>query len=282
MSKEYTFLLPEGEFAVPVKEDGQTLRKNKATPTSRRFCLVSYIEPDALLKFLQSRTWIQHWAMITHDNDVLEDGSPKEKHTHVLLYTFSHKSSSAIKKNFDRFSAEYYRGKGEAQNTLVQICSDMVKQWRYLIHVDDLDKFQYDQSERLCDSIDYWVKYEGSDGLNDSQNNVGLAMLNDLLNGATTMQMCERYGKEYIYHKAHFESVKQSHISEEYWRARGYVQSQYSVIDDIMKRLMISPFSKSQQEMFASMLEYVVTELAKDSGVILAIDTQNSEIIERM
>lgn len=220
--------------------------------------------------------------MITHDNDVLEDGSPKEKHTHVLLYTFSHKSSSAIKKNFDRFSAEYYLGKGEAQNTLVQICSDMVKQWRYLIHADDTDKFQYDPTKRLCDSIDYWVKYEGSDGLNDAQNNVGLAMLNDLLNGATTMQMCERYGKEYIYHKSHLESVKQSHISEEYWRARGCAQSQYSVIDDIMKRLIISPFSKSQQEMFASMLEYVVTELAKDSGVILALDTENSEIIERL
>lgn len=30
------------------------------------------------------------------------------------------------------------------------------------------------------------------------------------------------------------------------------------------------------------MLEYVVTELAKDSGVILALDTENSEIIERL
>ena len=110
-------------------------------PRDRKFCLTSYIDYNSITHFLKRCEWVQHWAVCYHDSDLNDDGTPKRPHTHILLYTYNAKTASAIKKNFDRYSAEIYRGTDiEPQNTLTQICFDMPTQWRYLIHADDRDK----------------------------------------------------------------------------------------------------------------------------------------------
>ena len=123
---------------------------------TRKFCLTSYIDRSLLEKFVKQSPFIQHWALCSHDRDIEWDivadkpiilnpdtGEPKIKefHTHLLLYTYDAKTSSAVRKIFNRLSAEHYTPLGlPLQNTLCQPCTDMVSQWRYLIHQDEFEK----------------------------------------------------------------------------------------------------------------------------------------------
>ena len=66
------------------------------TETTRRFNIRTYIKPDIVDRFLKTAPWVQYWAYCYHDKDVYEDGSSKEPHTHILLYTYHQKTSSAM------------------------------------------------------------------------------------------------------------------------------------------------------------------------------------------
>lgn len=148
--------------------DGDTNICNGSKPTrDRKFSLTSYIRPEQLEILLRRSDWIQHWAYCTHNKDVLADGSLKEVHTHVILYTYNAKTSSAIRKIFDRYAVEICKEGEKPQNTLCQVCSDMVSAYRYLIHADQKNKAQYEPLERVCDDYAYWQKLEESCGYND-------------------------------------------------------------------------------------------------------------------
>lgn len=149
--------------------DCEEIKRGKGSkqPRDRKFSLSSYIRPERLEVLLRRSDWIQHWAYCTHDKDVLADGSLKEVHTHVILYTYNAKTSSAIRKIFDRYAVEICEEDEEPQNTLCQTCSDMVSAYRYLIHADQKNKAQYEPLQRVCDDYAYWQKLEESCGYND-------------------------------------------------------------------------------------------------------------------
>ena len=81
---------------IPTTQQNHTHKQ----PYSRKFCLRTYISPDKIEIFLRTSPWISHWCYTTHDKDVDDDGNTKISHTHILLYTYSQKTASAIKKNF--------------------------------------------------------------------------------------------------------------------------------------------------------------------------------------
>lgn len=101
----------------PTSSDNKAFQEKR----SRSFCITTYIERNALERFLKSSQWLRHWAYCEHDKDTDEKGNPKTSHIHVILYTYNSKTSSAVKKLFDRYSAQIYYGTGiEPQNTLVK------------------------------------------------------------------------------------------------------------------------------------------------------------------
>lgn len=224
----------------------------------RKFCLSSYIDRNSLLYFLKRSEWIQHWAICTHDRDTKEDGTPKDEHTHILIYTYNAKTASAIKKAFDRYSNEIYRDtETEPQNTLAQICFDMPSQWRYLIHADNREKAQYDTNERLCDDFAYWNKLEISSGMNDSSNNLGLAMLKDYMDGVHPLEMARRYGKEYIYHLSHFQK-----FAFEVFKADARNKVNTLNLRDMMRLcLESSPLSAENINTFWVVYDFIISQI---------------------
>lgn len=202
--KNYDFNIDGEVVELKTAEVPKDAPKTQKQKRARRFCLTSYVDPTELRNFLSRSPWAQHWAMCTHDRDIKDDGSVKETHTHIILYTYDAKTSSAIKKIFDRHSSDYYNGKGDAQNTLVQVCNDVVAQWHYLIHKYDKDKAQYSPNERICDNSAYWLELCKTNALSDSALNTGLQMFDDIVDGISTREMICRYGKEYIYHARAF------------------------------------------------------------------------------
>lgn len=280
MKKTYDFNI-DGEVVELTADTPKTeAPKAKKDKRARRFCLTSYIDPSALRSFISKAPWVQHWAMCTHDRDKMEDGSSKETHTHVILYTYDAKTSSAIKKIFDRFSAEYYNGKGEAQNTLVQICKDVVAQWYYLVHKYDKEKAQYEPSARICDNTNYWLELCKTNALNDGSVNTGLQMFDDMLDGTSTREMIMRYGKEYIYHAQHFkqvvrdhcdESVREYELSEELARRSGF--NILNTVDELATAVYGS-FNADEIALFKKMLSLALNNVSvlENTDIIIRKD----------
>lgn len=244
------------------QEAKNTEQVNRRSPQfkdkrSRKFCLSSYIDVRALEPYISTQSWVQHWAMCTHDRDLKEDGSIKETHTHILLYTYEAKTASAIKKIFDRLSNQVYLGTDTPpQNTNVQVMYDSASQWRYLIHKDDNEKVQYDEKERICDNFAYWHNLEKKQGLTDSTENSGLQVVTDILEGATTMELIERYGKDYIYHaKAYKECIRDINYEEHIKTHQGidFVEFFPFLINE-------SPFTIEEKRSFERMLRWIQSE----------------------
>ena len=73
-----------------------------------------------------------------HDKDVNPDGEMKKPHYHIVLRYSSNKSYSQVCKDI-----EYFNG------SIPQKIKSMKGQLRYLVHADNADKFQYQQSDIL-------------------------------------------------------------------------------------------------------------------------------------
>lgn len=252
---EFEKLLEEKEKE---KEADKPKVKNEQQPPKRyrRFKLITYIDRPALDDFVMSQPWIQHWAMCTHDRDVNDDGTPKEKHTHLLLYTYDGKTSSGVKKIFDRFSKAHYQGSDiEPQNTLIQVMTDPWHEWRYLIHKDNPERFQYDEFERTADDFGYWKKYESTHGYNDSVENSATQMLNDLCNGATTRFMVEHYGKDFMYHIRQIREVYALVNMEE--SAEALAEKPLDMLEWFPILLQGGQYSSEQITMFMEMIHWI-------------------------
>lgn len=244
------------ENLVNAVNDSKSGTKQPKAKRTRRFCLTTYIDDSALYGYLNGLQWVQHWAYITHDKDVKDDGELKEKHTHVLLYTYEAKTVTAIKKNFDNFSAEYYAMRSaEAQNTMAQECNDISAQWRYLRHLDDKNKAQYDIQDVVCDDLSYWNTLDKYNGLTDSVGNAGLSILDDYMNGTDCYTMAQRYGKEWIYHISHYQNAVRLMACEQSKHTFG------GLADICRFALADSTYSEEQITLFFGMLSYIQNKM---------------------
>ena len=187
------------------KELTTTLSKDKPKiPNSRWHCLTSYIPIDIIKKYLECAFWVKHWSIIEHSKDVYLDdvyndsgqlkfskGSPKETHTHILLYCKDAKTSSAVVKRFNNLAFQYaLENNCLVQNTLGQLCTEPLIMFRYQLHLDDKDKYQYSKDNRFVDSELFWSDFEFS----EECDNKALAIFDDIRAGLDTRQLISKYG----------------------------------------------------------------------------------------
>ena len=96
-------------------------------------------------------------AVIKHDKDYNEEiKQMKTLHYHVVLVL----SSSARVGTIINTLIDVFRGLNENQIS-IEKCSSVSSQVRYLIHLDDYDKFQYNENDILTNNreqVDYYLK----------------------------------------------------------------------------------------------------------------------------
>ena len=144
--------------------------------------LISYLSKSKVDGVLKAHLKdIRRFAYILHDKDTKEDGTLKEPHFHILLYTYNAHSISAFRK--------WFRGD---QNTLAKIISDDISAYDYLTHFNEPSKYQY--------SADLIYKYNFKDIEECEQDNNGYDILELLLKGFPLRLIAKRYGKDFIYH----------------------------------------------------------------------------------
>lgn len=111
--------------------------KQKSTDTHderfRNWCLVVYPEsaPQNWRDILDSKN-IRWCESPLHDKDLNADNTPKKPHWHVILAFDGKKSYSQIKEICD-----------ELHTVIPQKCMDMKGAVRYMVHLDNPEKYQY-------------------------------------------------------------------------------------------------------------------------------------------
>lgn len=95
-------------------------------------------------------------ACIKHEKDLSDDGHKKIPHYHiVLVFSGSYRVGTILKKIMDVFN-----GLNENQISIDK-CSSVSAQTRYLIHLDDFDKYQYDSVDIETNNrgqVEYYLK----------------------------------------------------------------------------------------------------------------------------
>lgn len=165
---------------------------------SRKWSLVTYLRPsDIASVFADKFDKVRAYAYCTHDKD-----EGKETHTHIVVWLNTPYSSSTIK--------NWFRGadsKGELANTLAEPCKDIVSMYRYLIHADNPEKYQYDSEDRICSDPSCFEEDVQSDDVFNA--------VEDLLNGIPLREVAKRYGRDFIYHYSHIRTLITDIKSEE-------------------------------------------------------------------
>ena len=90
---------------------------------------------EKIEKFVNSLTGTALVYMINHDKDVDEKGVLKENHTHMLIEYQTPRKISTIANLF------------EVESNFIEICKSKKASLRYLTHLDDRDKYQYNSDE---------------------------------------------------------------------------------------------------------------------------------------
>lgn len=131
------FLIPEPEEDLVIKEPE---KKNGRSNNSKSLHIAVLLYPDNLnhQKALQIVCSKYQCTFILHDKDVFdneEDEMQKKPHIHVLLHFASQKRASAI--------AKYLM----IEERFVQCVTNRDSFLRYMIHLDEPDKYQYKPEE---------------------------------------------------------------------------------------------------------------------------------------
>ena len=180
------------------------LDKRKEPPRPRCFFVRTYIDVNALYRFLKYSPCIQHWIYCVHDKDIFLDGEkkgqPKASHTHVLLYFYNGKTLSSVQKMFDRYSLSLTSDGSLFEKSDVRITGDKIGSYRYLRHLDHREKYPYGRDELVCDDFVYWKKFEHTHGMTGCEENKALAVLDDLRAGVSFYEMTMRYGNYWTLH----------------------------------------------------------------------------------
>lgn len=91
---------------------------------------------------------VKDYAYIEHDKDVKEDGTPKEKHIHLMLRFNSPVPADAIVQKVNKVAFDLYKQDGVViKDNNLQKCKTWNGAIAYLTHANAIEKYQYDDGD---------------------------------------------------------------------------------------------------------------------------------------
>lgn len=157
--------------------------------------LILYLDNTNHLELLEYLIKKYDYAYILHDKDTNDDGSLKKEHIHLLIFFKNARWGSAILKeiNIDN-------------SNLIEFREDKAKAIQYLIHSNNLNKFQYNyQDIKTNINIDiYFNKYKDDETKDVSLiydfifNYVGYLYFNTLYYYCVSNNLWSSYRRNYL------------------------------------------------------------------------------------
>lgn len=158
---------------------------------ARNFSCVTYLSPEQFHEVLSRKdSQVKHFAYILHDKDVNADGTPKEPHYHLLVCLYNNVNEST----FRNWWKGFFDPDGKPINTLVEITRSVPVTYRYLVHADDPDKFQYPESDVVATDHSWFNDEVKSDC------DVVWEWVEMVLNGTPLRDVARIGGRDFIYH----------------------------------------------------------------------------------
>lgn len=155
------------------------------------FSCVTYCTPEDCMNVLRQHDIKAAWMML-HDKDVDDDGKPKGKHLHFVIRTLNAHTFDAVRKWFNGVKdAE----SGQQVNVRVEQTKGSSERGavRYLAHLDNPEKAQYNPGEITCFnalSRRQLQDYQCDDGEEGRQHEVIMAYADYEISLKEAMKLC--------------------------------------------------------------------------------------------
>ena len=174
--------------------------EKKEAKKGRCFSLTVYSRKSIESVLQTRRELISHYAYIKHDSDKItkedieegseqKEGDIKKLHFHVILKTIRPYSAKTVR--------GWFRNENNDIDGLCQLCNTPLAMYEYLTHKNNPEKYQYSESNIICDDKEHFSKDYDNDKLQS-------AVL-ELLEGAYLTDMIRKYGRDFI---IHYKSIK--------------------------------------------------------------------------
>lgn len=166
----------------------------------RSFCLTSYLNKLQIAEVLERHSrQVRAYAYIEHNRDKNEDGTPKERHIHLLLKLVNNTTVEAVR--------NWFRGytdiNGLPINTLGQAMHDITLSFDYLTHETEQaiaeGKELYGKEEIISNDLQYF-----QDSSLHDEDNISLALA-EMCDGIPLQEVARKYGRDFI---IHYQSIK--------------------------------------------------------------------------
>ena len=158
---------------------------------------------------------LRSYAFAYHDKDVYTEhdckgdtsliGNPKKPHTHFIIRLYNGSNLSTILNWFsgnNRFDID-----GIEQNTLCECCLDYRSMYRYLLHLDNPEKYQYNSDVIVTNNSDDFTSEVDCD-------NTYLA-LEYMLQGVPLVEIAKKFGRDFIYHYSSYRLLIDDILNEQ-------------------------------------------------------------------
>lgn len=206
----------------------------------RNHFAVTYIPKERLdLLLKENLSIIRRYCYIEHNRDFYLDGTPKEPHIHLWISFINKKS---LRQLIDMLYIKL--PDGTEPNTFDELCDNNIVAQRYLLHLDNPDKAQYDVEEVVSYNVDLSNIFDYSPS--------GLCWevdaLSMLVNGESKFEVAKKFGRDFIYHYLQFKALANDIREEEYTRIcrerKGPPPEGYYIDDDTGE---INLFNKKEE-----------------------------------
>lgn len=168
--------------------------KNIEKFRNRNFRLELYPDDATHVKALEKIKNEYDYAAILHDKDVKEDGELKKPHYHVVLKFKNPRWNTALADDL-----------GITENYIMK-CDNFIKALQYLIHYNDLDKYQYSIEEVFGIFKKQLFKSIQNDGKDENQKASELfdfiEQYDDFLDIPTFGRYCQSVGMWDVFRRA--------------------------------------------------------------------------------
>lgn len=173
----------------------------------RNHFAITYVPKERLdLLLNENLSLIRRYCYIEHNRDFYLDGTPKEPHIHLWV-SFVNKKS--LRQLIDLLYIKLEDG--TEPNTFDELCDNNIVAQRYLLHLDNPEKAQYDISEVVSYNVNLDNIFDYS--------STGLCWevdaLSMLVNGESKFDVAKKFGRDFIFHYLQFKALANDIREEE-------------------------------------------------------------------
>ena len=180
----------------------------------RHFDLIVYCTENELFSMLHKyNDRISRYAFAKHDKDtfdstVYEDdgktvkhnqGELKKEHRHLTISLYNACTCTAVKKMFTT----------PEDKPRVDSVNDLSAVFRYLVHLDNPEKYQYDYDSIISNDITYYESLEKRGQMRDTDQNA-VEIVSLIRKGVNPWLIAQKYGREAIIHYRHYKDFADS------------------------------------------------------------------------